>query len=208
MNPGVYVDRQGRTAVVTKVSGNRVEYVPLVTEEPLEGQLAEDSDFLERYKLIDDYPPQRAVDIMVGFTVFTGMTEQAARWLGRVAEIKPDELSKSLAAASTPRATKSKDKRHKSDGVRVKEVEDKPLAKPAPKRAARTEPTAKAPVDKGGKKPRHSAAQMFKDLILEGKLTDDQIFEAVQKEFGLSDDKRRYVNGYRGTLIREGKLTK
>ena len=38
-----------------------------------------------------------------------------------------------------------------------------------------------------------SASSMFKGLLLEGKLDDDKIFKAVQKEFGLDDDKRSYV---------------
>ena len=49
-----------------------------------------------------------------------------------------------------------------------------------------------------------SAAQMFQDLIMAGKLTDDQIFEKVQAEFGLDEKKRGYVKWYRNHLKKQG----
>jgi len=53
--------------------------------------------------------------------------------------------------------------------------------------------------------PRESAAQMFKDLIMEGKKTDDQIFAAVKAKFNLDDKKRSYVAWYRNQLTKDGK---
>ena len=91
---------------------------------------------------------------------------------------------------------------------------EKPATKPATKKAAPVKtakvekPTAKAakpaakPVKAGEKKP--SAAQMFQDLIMAGKLTDDQIFEKVQAEFGLDEKKRGYVKWYRNHLKKQG----
>lgn len=49
-----------------------------------------------------------------------------------------------------------------------------------------------------------TAASMFKALIMEGKKTDEAIFTAVQKKFGLTDDKRNYVGIYRGKLKQAG----
>jgi len=77
--------------------------------------------------------------------------------------------------------------------VKTAKVE-KPTAKAA-------KPAAK-PVKAGEKKP--SAAQMFQDLIMAGKLTDDQIFEKVQAEFGLDEKKRGYVKWYRNHLKKQG----
>jgi len=45
---------------------------------------------------------------------------------------------------------------------------------------------------------------MFQDLIMAGKLTDDQIFEKVQAEFGLDEKKRGYVKWYRNHLKKQG----
>jgi hypothetical protein len=84
-------------------------------------------------------------------------------------------------------------------------------AKPAAKKAAPVKttkaekPAAKAtkPASKPGEK-KPSAAQMFQDLIMSGKLTDDQIFEKVQTEFGLDEKKRGYVKWYRNHLKKSG----
>ncbi len=51
-----------------------------------------------------------------------------------------------------------------------------------------------------------SSSGMFKGLLLEGKLSDDEIFKAVQKKFGLDDGKRGYISWNRGWLIRNGLL--
>ena len=61
---------------------------------------------------------------------------------------------------------------------------------------------AEKPAKTVEKKP--SAAQMFQDLIMAGKLTDDQIFEKVQTEFGLDEKKRGYVKWYRNHLKKQG----
>lgn len=53
--------------------------------------------------------------------------------------------------------------------------------------------------------PRETAAGMFRELILEGKLTDDQIFAKVKAKFKLDDKKRSYVAWYRNALTKEGK---
>lgn len=76
----------------------------------------------------------------------------------------------------------------------------KPASKPADK--APKEKVAAAP--KEPKEKRYSAAQMFQDLIMEGKLTDAQIFTKVQEKFGLDDKKSGYVKWYRNHLKKNG----
>lgn len=51
-----------------------------------------------------------------------------------------------------------------------------------------------------------SAAAMFRGLITEGKLSDDDIFAAVQAKFGLDGSRRSYVNWYRKDLQKKGLL--
>jgi len=66
---------------------------------------------------------------------------------------------------------------------------------------------AKAKKDAGEAAPKvkkESAAQLFRDLIMEGKKTDDQIFAEVQKKFSLDDSKRGYVAWYRNDLSKKG----
>ena len=59
---------------------------------------------------------------------------------------------------------------------------------------------ARTSVEAGGYR---SAAAMFKALITEAKLSDDEIFSSVQKAFGLDDNKRRYVAWYRQNMARK-----
>lgn len=46
---------------------------------------------------------------------------------------------------------------------------------------------------------------MFMELLMAGKLTDDEIFAQVQQQFSLTPDKKSYVNWYRKRLIKQGK---
>jgi len=106
--------------------------------------------------------------------------------------------TKKQTAAEKPAAAKA-----------AKPVAKKAAAKPIEAKAGRraidpvvkTKPAEK-PAKTGEKK--MSAAQMFQDLIMAGKLTDDQIFEKVQAEFGLDEKKRGYVKWYRNHLKKQG----
>ena len=91
-----------------------------------------------------------------------------------------------------------------------------------PAESASTEETVTKKILKGAKSPKvakdvrtkispetpkerkATAGTMFKELILAGQLTDDQIFAAVQKEYGLDDGKRGYVKWYRNDLKKKG----
>lgn len=71
--------------------------------------------------------------------------------------------------------------------------------------------TAVVVEDKSGKKvkvekqPRgETASGLFKQLIMEGKLTDEDIFKKVQDKFDLDDKKRGYVAWYRNNLKKTG----
>lgn len=73
-------------------------------------------------------------------------------------------------------------------------------------KAAKPEKATKAKSDGATvKEKKPSASQMFQDLIMAGKLTDDQIFAKVQEAFGLDDKKKGYVKWYRANMIKQGK---
>lgn len=68
--------------------------------------------------------------------------------------------------------------------------------------------TSAAGAKKSGKAPgekKESASGLFKELIMKGGQTDDQIFAKVKEKFGLDDKKRGYVAWYRNHLKKEGK---
>ena len=90
-------------------------------------------------------------------------------------------------------------------------LHDLTAAKAAPKGSMAAKPAAAAKEPKAptaSKEPKATAAGLFRELILAGKLTDDQIFAQVQQAFGLPDSRRSYVDWYRKDLVKQGKLPK
>lgn len=169
-------DREHKSCIQVERSANLVKFIPLALTGLEVGELPM-AEFDRRYLPAEQYPIERACRLYVGYAQDLGATTEALAHLGRVIKITQSEIDM---------ATKKK------------------AAKPA--KAATTKKTngaAKRDAATGERKP--TAAQLFKDLIMEGGLTDDQIFKKVQTKFGLSDDKRSYVKWYRNALVKEGK---
>ena len=116
--------------------------------------------------------------------------------------VEAKEPVKKVAAKKEPIIPKAKPKTTSAEGWPWGD-DGKPLKTKAKEESA----PAPAPKPKtmvpGAKK--LSASSRFQELIMEGELTDDAIFAKVQAEFGLSDDKRSYVQWYRKHLTKEGK---
>ncbi|CAB4143249.1 hypothetical protein UFOVP435_85 [uncultured Caudovirales phage] len=127
-------------------------------------------------------------------------------------------LSKVLASAgvnlknnleTTMAAKKTAAKAASKTAAKKTKAEAPEAAKPV-KTAATKAAAAKAPKVKaekpatGEKKPRVSVSGRIRELILEGRLSDDKIFEKVQKEFNLDDKKRSYIAWNRSDMIRKG----
>lgn len=135
------------------------------------------------YTPLLDYPPGRCAVLMARFATQVGGTHEAMAELGKLVEVTADQTEE---AASRLSSNKAK--------IRQPEL---PLKV---KRGERVE----APKTKRRK--RNSAAEMFRTLIIEGKLSDDEIFAKVQEVFGLSDFARSRVSVYRSQLRKEGKV--
>ena len=76
-----------------------------------------------------------------------------------------------------------------------------------PEKKAKVEKVVAEKQHKAAKAPKTetaSAAATFKELIIKGTMTDDQIFATVQKKHGLDDSKRSYVAWYRNNLRKKG----
>lgn len=87
--------------------------------------------------------------------------------------------------------------------VSTKKVAKKKVVKQAVVKTKRAVAKAKRAV--AGNADYKNVSQMFRTLIAAGKLSDDEIFAAVQKAFGVADDKRRYVAWYRKDIERRGR---
>lgn len=130
--------------------------------------------------------------------------EACARFLRPIKEIgAPPDVVKH-AAKFIHITPEELDMAEKKQTKKVTEFKERVQAAKDLKRGAT--PTAskvkQGPKPKAEKKPK--ASSMFKELILAGKLSDEDIFKAVKKEFGLDDKKRSYVAWYRNDLKKNG----
>ena len=193
-------DHQRRTCLQVERVNGRVKFIPLDVSEGLQVHQTSADSFDQRFKPMVNYPAEKACQLYLGYSQNIGATKEALDYLGRVITVSKQEFdmaTKKAAAASKPAEEKRTTAHRTSNG------------KAEPTKAGRraTDPvvkTAKTAPAKAGEK-RESAAQMFQDLIMAGKLTDDQIFEKVQEKFGLDEKKRGYVKWYRNHLKKQGK---
>lgn len=194
-------DRQRRTCLeVARVAG-QVKFIPLDITEGLQVHLTSAESFDQRYQPMVNYPIEKAAQLYLGYSQTIGATKEALNYLGQVISISDEEM-KMATTKKTVAATAVEKKQTAAASKPTKEPKALPAAK-EPKAKAAKEPKAKPQAAKpADKKP--SAAQLFKDLIMAGKLTDDQIFEQVKSEFGLDPSKRAYVNWYRNNLKKQG----
>ena len=189
-------DRQRRTCIQVERTGTHVKYIPLDVNEGLQVLTATANEFDQRYEPMVNYPAEKACQLFLNYSQTIGATKEALGYLGQIVNVSKQEAdmatTKKTAATEKAAATKTAAKK-------VAPV-TKPAAKSAPAKTAK--PAAKPAAKTGEKK--MSAAQMFQDLIMQGKLTDDQIFEKVQAQFGLDEKKRGYTKWYRNHLKKQG----
>ena len=191
-------DHNRRTCIQVERSAGLVKFIPLDIILGLEVHSTSADSFDQRFTPMEGYPAEKACQLFVNYSQTLGATKEAMEYLGQVINVSKQELematAKKQTTAEKPAAAKA-----------AKPAAKKPAAKTTEVKAGRraVDPVVKVkPAKAGEKKP--SAAQMFQDLIMAGKLTDDQIFEKVQAEFGLDEKKRGYVKWYRNHLKKQG----
>ena len=203
-------DHQSRTCIQVERTNGFVKFIPLDVGLGLRVQELSASEFDRRYQPMVNYPAEKAAQLYLGYSQNIGASKEALGYLGQVINVSKQEFemaTKKQQAAEQPeekRTTKGRRETNQAEKpAKAGRRTTDPVVKPAttkPTKAA----AAKAPAVKSGEK-KPSAAQMFQDLIMAGKLTDDQIFEKVQAEFGLDEKKRGYVKWYRNHLRKQGK---
>jgi pyruvate/2-oxoglutarate dehydrogenase complex dihydrolipoamide acyltransferase (E2) component len=190
-------DRQRRTCIQVERTGTHVKYIPLDVNEGLQVVTATANEFDQRYEPMVNYPAEKACQLFLNYSQTIGATKEALGYLGQIVNV-----SKQEADMATTKKTAATEKAAATKTAAKKAAPAKPAAtKAAPAKAAK--PAAKPVAKKDGEK-KMSAAQMFQDLIMQGKLTDNQIFEKVQAQFGLDEKKRGYVKWYRNHLKKQG----
>ena len=190
----VCADHQRRTCILLERDVDRVKYVALDVENGLDLTVAEPKHFDERFKPLVDYPVEKAAALYVEYARGLGATEVVMRLLGKLTPVTNEDIEMATKKKATRAAAPVKTAKKAS-----KQTASKSTTKVA-KKTAKKDGTKKERAPRGP-----TAAQKFQELIMEGKKTDDQIFAAVQKEFGLDDSKRSYVKWYRNYLTKQGK---
>lgn len=166
--------------------------------------------------------PRDYAEVLKAYSLHCGADPDAARVLSRFTTVTDEEFHRMTQVARPVAKTMADRKKAVEMNAGKKGAAKEAIAK-APKKATQTaeEKEAKKAANlaklkelneakkakraaEGPKERKPSAASRFKELIMAGKLTDDKIFEAVQKEFGLDDSKRSYVAWYRNQLRKDG----
>lgn len=199
-----HCDRERRTCIQVERTALHVKFIPLDVSTGLEVHLTTISSFSQRFNPMKEYPVEKACRLFLSYSQTIGATKEALGYLGQVISISEQEIKM---------ATRKKQvTTEKSDAAKVvaKAAAKKPLAstKPVAGKATAGKTVAKPTTGKTAAvkdaPKRLSAAQMFQDLIMEGKLTDDAIFEEVKEAYGLDEKKRGYVKWYRNHLAKQG----
>lgn len=190
--PVVVSDYNRHTAILYDRDDDVCRFIPLDVE-GIDIAVKPVDEFDRHWKPLVDYPVERAAKLYAGYAANLGATEDALKILGTLTTLSTKEIEMATAKKAATAASK-KDKAAKAAA--------NSKTKSAPKASAKTAKPAKAAAPKEKKE---TASAMFCELIMAGKLTDDQIFAQVQKKFGLSDDKRSYVKWYRNKLTKDGK---
>lgn len=186
--PCVVVTHNRNTAILVERNGDTVKFIPLVGESGFEVEELPVFQFSQLYEVLADYPAARAAQLYAGYAQSLGASKSVMEYLGHIIKLSPKEIEMATAKKTAAKAAPAK--------------ATKATAKPAAAKTAKAPKAEKAAKEPGEK--RESAAQLFKDLIMEGKLSDDKIFEKVQAKFGLDEKKRSYVAWYRNDLTKKG----
>lgn len=172
----VYMDFNRKTCLKLRESTNRVAFLILHMQHGLILEVMNPTSFHNMYKKHETAVVSKSAAIYAEYSRYIGSTKTVLRILNRLTPITKEEMIM---------ATKRKEERTRLASAPVKKTAD---GKPVPP-----------------KKKEVSAAARFQELIMQGTMTDDKIFEAVQKEFGLPASKRGYVGWYRNYLKKNGK---
>lgn len=216
-----YQDRQRRTCIVVDADDQDYYLVKLDTSSGLRVLTMPVDQFEDSFTEIKGYPIHKSIEQYAEFARYCGASQEV---IDKFNSILNDEEKKGVDVSLTrlklqqvklldgkvaqTKSTESDDTPPWDTG----EEDVQPTKKGKTKMARQPKASLKVPSNSATtntgsiKQPRRTAASAFKDLILTGQYSDDEIFATVQKEFGLDDSKRSYVAYYRRELKNKGLL--
>lgn len=179
-------DHQGRTCIkVDEDEMGLVKYIPLSISDGFQVQETSIASFNQRYKAMPNYPVARGCQLYLNYSLNVGATDEALDYLSQMVTISESDRETARAKQCSRTVVKSMTTGKAPGGTKSKSTPKKKVVKKTSGKYS-------------------SASQMFQDLIMEGTLTDDEIFQQVQVAFDLDDKKRSYVKWYRNNLIKKG----
>lgn len=195
----VYRDSNSRTCIKLIDDGKSVLFIPMEIENGFDIQKCSVEFFNDRYKVMNKYPVDKACALYLGYCKILGASEEVMKYLSQAVKVTKEDIE--MAVTKKKSRVKSKEAPDSNEPKAKVKAKAKAKAKKSPAEKVKKEPKKRVSSSSGEYK---SAAAMFKELIMEGKFTDDEIFQQVQQEFGLDDNKRSYVKWYRNKLTKEG----
>lgn len=193
-------DHERRTCLVVSQDEQVTRFIPLETESGLCVCSTSTQQFDARFKTVPNHSLDRGAALYARYAIEVGATPEVMSFLGNFTPITKQEAS----MATNRKKTNDETAATKKAGAKPKKVAE-PKAEKAPfKGGKKVETPAKAAPTKAQGEKKLTASKMFQDLIMEGKLSDDKIFEKVQKTFGLDDNKKSYVRWYRQDMKKKG----
>lgn len=220
MKISTYYDRQRRTCIVVEADDSDVSLVKLDTSAGLRISLMPVDLFEDTYSEVAGYPIHKAIEQYSEFARYCGAEKYVIDAFNSIldseekngVDVKLTRLKLQQVKLLDGKAAKPADDTPpwNDDEPSVDNPKQTKKGKTAMARQPKTAvkvPSSSATSNTGSiKQPRRTAASAFKDLILTGQYSDDEIFATVQKEFGLDDSKRSYVAYYRRELKNKGLL--
>lgn len=182
-----YADGNRRTCIVADRANGVVKFIMINVESGLEVEQLGEEEFDQRFTLLSHYPPAQACSLFKGYSLGCGATKEVLDCLGLVINVTKEEVE----MATSKKAARG--------AVAATKVAAAKTVKAKPAKTPKADAAPKAPRVAG-----QSAAAMFKELIMRGTMTDDQIFAKVKEKHGLDDNKRSYVTWYRNSLKKAG----
>lgn len=208
-NYAVGRDHNGRTCInigqVDVTDKSCIGYIPMADGEGFQLEKTSSASWAQRYKVLPNYPIDKACQLFLGYCTILGATNEVLDALSQIITVTNEDRKMATSKLNKTPSTEIKgEKPAKKTSARTKTTSSPDLVIPPKKskRESSSRGAAKEKVKPSGDY--KSAAQMFQDLIMAGKLTDDEIFSAVKEQFGLDDKKRSYVGWYRNKLKKDG----
>lgn len=163
-------------------------------------------EFDKWYTPDKDTPAQKAAEIYRERALRLGASPEAMEAIGKLCNVTKEqiEMATAKAAAAAPKKTTPAAVKAAPKAAPAKAEENVRPTAVNGKKAPVAVPRDKTKEAKPMEPPKEKASTLFMQLIMEGKLTDDQIFAKVQEKFGLDDKKRSYVGWYRNKLKKDG----